>query len=110
MEITLYSKRRQTKEGKVFYNFLTTLTRKDGSSFVATVRFKEDAIQPKPENCPMNIQFDKADGNLSSRKYTREITDSNGEISTEEGQSYTLWISKWVPGSVFEDHSLDDII
>lgn len=109
MEITLFSKKRMTKEGKVFYNFLATLTKKDGSQLLATVKFRDEAGTPKPENCPMNILVDKNNCNLAIRKFTRQITDpENGEISSEEGQSYTLWVSSWIPGDPYVDHSMDD--
>ena len=110
MEITIYSKKRTTKEGKSFYNFLSTLTRKDGSTLLCTVKFRDEAGPlPKPELCPMNIIVEKKDCNLSTKKFTRQTTDESGDLVTEEGQSYTLWVSKWIPGSQFEDHSLDDI-
>ena len=109
MEITLFAKKRTTKEGKTFYNFLSTLTRKDGTELLCTVKFRDDCGLPKPEACPMNILVDKKDCNLSTRKFTREVTDqSTGELVQEQGQSYTLWVSKWAPGSAYVDHSMDD--
>ena len=109
MEITVFAKQRRTKEGKIFYSFLSTLTKKDGTQLVCTVKFREDANQPKPEQCPMNILVSKADANLSTRKFTREVTDPvTGEITTEEGMSHTLWVSSWLPGGQYVDHSLDD--
>lgn len=111
MEITLFAKKRTTREGKVFYNFLSTLTRKDGSELLCTVKFRDDCGQPKPEACPMNILIEKGDCNLSTRKYTREATDPDtGEIRQEQGESYTLWVTAWAPGSEYVDHSMDDFI
>lgn len=109
MEITLYAKKRTTREGKVFYNFLSTLTKKDGSTQVCTVKFRDDTTVPKPEACPMNILITKDACNLSVRKFSRQVVDdTTGEISSEQGEAYTLWVSNWVPGSKFVDHSMDD--
>lgn len=101
MEITIYAKKRTTDEGKAFHSYLSTLTRKDGDTQTVSVKFRDDAGKPKPENCPMNIKFDKGDANLSTKEFVREDT---GEI----GLSYTLWVSKWEQGAPFVDHSLDD--
>lgn len=100
MEISIFAKKRQTKEGKTFYTYLTTLTNRDGVSVSAQVKFRESCAQPKPESCPRNIVFDKRDGNLSVREFTNE----KGETVV----SRTLWISAWDEGSPYEDHSLDD--
>ena len=109
MEITLFSKKRMTKEGIAFYNFLSILTKKDGSQLVCTVKFRDEAGRPKPENCPMNILIDKSNCNLSTRKFTRQVTDpETGELSSEQGESYTLWVSSWLPGGPYVDHSMDD--
>lgn len=110
MEITLFSKKRVTREGKPFYSFLTTLKRKDGTDLVCAVKFRDEAGTPKPENCPMNILVDKSKASLSVKKFDRQVTDpETGEISTEQGKSYTLWVSSWLPGGPYVDHSLDDI-
>lgn len=109
MEITLFAKKRTSKEGKVFYNFLSTLTRKDGAQILVTVKFRDEAGTPKPESCPMNILITKDACNLSVRKFSRQVVDEvTGEISSEQGEAYTLWVSNWVPGSKFVDHSMDD--
>lgn len=111
MEITLFSKKRVTREGKPFFSYLATLSRKDGSTLVCAVKFRDEAGTPKPENCPMNILVDKTKCNLSSKKFQRQITDpETGEISTEQGESYTLWISSWLPGGPYVDHSMDDFV
>ena len=101
MEITIYAKKRTTSEGKSFYSYLSTLTRKDGTKQTVSVRFRDDCGNPKPENCPINIKFDKSDANLSTRKFVRF---ESGEVGT----SHTLWVSAWEPGTPFVDHSLDD--
>lgn len=101
MEITIYAKKRNSTDGKTFYSYLSTLTRKDGTKQTVSVKFRDEAGSPKPEKCPMNIKFDKVHGNLSTKEFTRE---DSGEVAT----SYTLWVSAWEPGTPFVDHSLDD--
>ena len=101
MKITVFAKKKQTAEGKKFYTYLTTLHKKDGSELVAQVRFTEEAGSPDPKNCPMNIEFNKAAGNISKREYAREDT---GEIMT----AHTLWIKAWKEGEPYVDTSLDD--
>lgn len=101
MEITIFAKKRKTQDGRSFYSYITTLPKKDGTTMTCTVKFRDDAGEPKPENCPMNIEVEKKSCNLSGRSYTREDT---GEV----GMSFTLWVNKWKPGSEYVDHSLDD--
>lgn len=101
MEITIFAKKRKTQDGRIFYSFISTLPRKDGSTTTVSVKFRDDAGSPRPEDCPMNIVVEKEHANLLQRTYTREDTG-------EELISYTLWINKWVVGSAYVDHSLDE--
>lgn len=101
MEITIYAKKKETKEGKKFYAFLTTLKRKDGTEQTMAVKFREDCGSPKGTDCPMNIIVDKKNANVSTREYEREDT---GEKAT----AYTLWVNDWKEGAPFVDTSLDD--
>lgn len=101
MEITIFAKKRTSSEGKSFFSYLSTLTRKDGTKQTVSVKFRDDCGNPKPEQCPMNVKFDKGNANISTREFVREDT---GEVGT----SYTLWVSAWEPGAPFVDHSLDD--
>lgn len=101
MEITIYAKKRTTAEGKLFFSYLSTLTRKDGTRQTVSVKFRDECGSPRPENCPMNVKFDKGRANMATREFVRKDT---GEVMT----SYTLWVSAWEPGTPFVDHSLDD--
>ena len=103
MEITIYSKKRQTRDGKkTFYNYFSTLRRKsDGSELRVSVKFREDCGSPKGEECPQNIIIEKGNANLSKKELMREDTGEMYEV-------HTLWINAWRPGAPFEDHSLDD--
>lgn len=103
MEISLFAKKRTTKEGKNFYQFLTTLEKKDGTTETVRVAFRnvDGNDIPKAETCPRNIQFDKSAANMATTKYTDEKT---GEIKERK----TLWITAWKPGSPYVDTSLDE--
>ena len=101
MEIAIFAKKKHTKEGKIFYSYLTTLTKKDGSEEMMTVKFTEDAGAPKPENCPINIIVEKTDCNISKKTIKRE---DNGELYERK----TLWVSSYKEGSPYVDTSLDE--
>lgn len=99
MEITIFSKQAVSKDGKPFTRFLTTLTKKaTGEAVTMGVKFRKDAGQP--DACPCNIIVEKAGVNISYRN----TTDKNGEPV----QYPTLWVSKWMPGGPYEDHSTDE--
>lgn len=101
LNVTLFAKRRQTKEGKQFYNYITTLTAKStGERVSCRVRFSDSDNGVKADECPCNIIVTK--GNMQTRTITREDT---GEDMTV----YTLWVHEWHYSDVpYEDHSLDD--
>lgn len=102
MELTIFAKKRKSHEGKEFYSYLTSLTRKDGSTLTTAVRFRDDSA-PKPSDCPCNIVVEKKNANLATSEFVREDT---GEIAT----SYTLWVKAWTPGGAYVDKSLDDFV
>lgn len=101
MELSVFAKKRNTQEGKIFYSYLTTMTKKDGTELTVSLKFRDECGSPKPDNCPLNIIVEKSDANLVSKDFTREETGETGKL-------YTLWISKWVEGAPYVDHSLDD--
>ena len=104
MEITLFAKRRTTKEGKVFFQYLTTLTKKDGTTNTVRVAFRDadgDNKPPKAESCPRNIVFEKYCANMATNRYTDPNT---GEVRERQ----TLWLTKWENGSEYVDHSMDE--
>lgn len=101
MELSIFAKRRRTQDGKIFFTYLTTATKKDGTEVPCSVRFTEPAQPPKPENCPCNIIVNKEHCNMSKKKIFREAT---GEIL----EVHTLWISQYAGGSEYVDHSMDE--
>ena len=61
MQVTIFAKKRNTKEGKVFYTYLTKLTKKDGTEVTASVKFRDECGSPKPDHCPCNNLLEKED-------------------------------------------------
>lgn len=111
IEITVFAKKRQTNQGKVFFTYLSTLHKADGSEVSCDVKFRDEAGLPKPENCPMNIIIEKADCNLVNRRYTVKTTDEfTGEVTEEERNRAVLWVAGWKQGGAYVDHSMDDFV
>lgn len=103
MLLNVFAKKRTGKDGKVFYNFLSTLTKKDGEKETVQLKFREDAGLPNASKCPMTIVVDKADANLVKKMVTVE---KDGEV--KEIEQRTLWISKYGYKGGYVDHSLDE--
>lgn len=104
MKITVFAKKKLTKEGKPFYTYLATI-KKAGEPVTVGVKFKDEAGHPKPEECPCNIEFDKKNSNMASRKVTVE-RDGVPVIN----EYLTLWINDWdYSEDEYVDHSMDDI-
>lgn len=101
MMLTIFAQKRQRRDGVSFANYLSTLTRKDGTEMRVRVKFRKNTQMPKPDDCPCNIVVRKEDANLSPYEYTDQET---GEVRT----AYQLWVKEWTPGPAYEDHSLDD--
>lgn len=100
-EITIFAKRRISKEDKPFTTYLTTIPKKDGTEQTMQVKFRQECGNPRAEYCPMNIIVDKDSVNISVKHYTNPDT---GITTT----SHTLWVSAWQQGSEYVDHSTDD--
>lgn len=102
MMITIFSKKRTTKDGKkTFYTFITKLPKKDGTSDVVTVKFPEDNA-PDTDACPVNIEIPTGKANLSSKTITDDETGKSFD-------SKTLWVKDWTLSDVpYVDTSLDD--
>lgn len=110
MKILVFGKKRQTKDGKNFTAFVTKMSKKDGTEVTASVKFREECGQPKLEETPCYIEFNKQDANMTFKTYEEEVTDENtGEIKTKKVESNTLWVSAWKKSNEkYVDHSLDD--
>lgn len=101
MKVAVFAKKKQTKDGRPFTSYVGKLKKKDGSELYVEIKFREECGAPKPEQLPAYIEFDKPEGNLSTRAYTTQEGD--------EGVSFRLWLSGWrFSDEKFEDHSLDE--
>ena len=104
MEVLVFAKKKETKDGKKFLTYLTTLHKKDGTEVKATIKFGETCVALKQDETPCYISVEKADANLSTKKYKKEV---NGIV--EEGVQNTLWVNKYTKmDKQFVDTSLDD--
>lgn len=103
MLLNVFAKKRTGKDGKVFYNFLSTLTKKNGEQETVQLKFREDAGLPDASKCPMIISVDKSDANLIKKLVTVE---KDGEA--KEIEQRTFWISKYDYVGEYVDHSLDE--
>lgn len=103
MLITIYAKKRTTREGKSFYSFLTKLVKKGtGETITAQVKFRESCGTPDGKLCPCNLEINKKTANFASKEMTDNDT---GLIFT----SNTLWVSDWQYSEIpFADTSMDD--
>lgn len=102
-EITIYSKKKQTKDGsRSFYSYYGRIKKKNGEELPVEVKFRESCTKPDGARCPMNIVINKEGASLSTKEV---VVAETGERKTV----YKLWLSAWQQGSVYEDHSMDDI-
>ncbi len=102
MKVSVFARKKTSREGRDFTAYTAKLTRKDGEVITASVRFRQECGAPAAADCPCNIEFEKKDANLVTETYTREDT---GEDAT----AYKLWISAWkMSKDVYRDDSLDD--
>ena len=107
MLLNVFAKKRTTKDGKIFYNYLTTLTKKDGEQETVELKFRDDCGQPKADNCPRCIEVKKENVNLVKRNITvYPDTDADCEGRTIEERK--LWVSAWEDKGAYLDHSLDE--
>lgn len=103
MKITLFAKKRITREGKPFNVFVSKLQKKDGTEQYVTVKYCGDdpAKDFRTDLGPLIIDVDRASANLSCKKHT----DDEGN----EYESFTLWVKDYTLSTEkYVDHSLDD--
>ena len=110
MKITIYAKKRQSKDGRTFYVYLSKLEKKNGDEIPVTVHFKQSAGLPNPENCPCVIEFDRKTANLSTKeKHFAKVDCVTGEKVETITLDNQLWISAYtVCAGEYVDNSLDD--
>jgi hypothetical protein len=105
MKVTIFAQKKKTKEGREFYTYLASLTKKDGSKEKIEAKFREECGAPDPKKCPLIIEIDKADANISEKK--DKYTDEVGE--EREVTRRRLWVSKYSESEEkYVDESLED--
>jgi hypothetical protein len=96
LELTIFSKKRATKDGKKkFFTYFTTMP---GRESAIKVKFREECGAP---DCPANIILHKGDCNMSKEKFTDGVT---GELKTID----VLWVSAYSDGKPYEDKSMEE--
>lgn len=105
MNITVFGKKRTTKEGKPFMTYFTKLEKKDGSEITAQVKFTEEAGNPK--TVPCNLVIDKKNANYVEK--TEKYIDAETQQEKETIRK-TLWVSAWKEGKPYVDTSLDAFV
>lgn len=101
MKITVFGSNKTSKDGRPFTVFSTRLVNvKTGEEEYCNVRFV--GVAPiKKEDCPIIIEFNKTDANMSKKRFT----DKNGNT----GVNNILWIKNCtISDETYVDHSLDD--
>lgn len=93
MKITVFGKKKTSKEGREFTSYFSKLTNKDGEEIGVTVKFRKECGYPS--TVPVILEFDKKTANI-----TTEVTDDGSVFQT-------LWITEFKE-SDYVDHSLDD--
>lgn len=105
MELTIFGKKKSTKDGKKdFAVYFTKLTKKGGEVITTSVKFREECGAPSLKDCPMNIVVDKSKANFVEKG----ITYADAEGVEHEGIDRTLWIAEWTEGAPYVDTSLDE--
>lgn len=105
MKTTVFAKKVKTNDGKTFFTYVTSLEKKDGSKQYMKVMYagKDKNKSFDSDNCPLVIEFDKANANVGSTTYTTK--------EGEERKRYTLWLKDYtISSEKYVDHSLDDFI
>lgn len=104
MKLNVFAKKRTTKEGKVFYSYLSTLHNKVfDTDETVQVFFRDECGAPKGQECPRVIEVKKEDCNLVKRNVTVIVNEEEKEIEVRR-----LWVSDWKDCGAYVDRSLDD--
>lgn len=103
MNLTIFAKNKETKDGKKFVEYSTHIQRRDGTEQFAIVKFTRGTSVPRQEDCPLNVIINKEDASLAKKAWVS----ADGE---KHGMNYTLWVDEWTPDTEnpFRDTSLDE--
>ena len=107
MLLTVFAKKKLTKEGKPFDTYFSKLKKKDGSEIVVELKFRDDCGTPK--TFPVNIEVDKKNANFSEKKINVKVKDDAGNEEEKEVDQRRVWISEWNYSEIeYVDHSMDE--
>lgn len=104
MNLTVFAKKRTTKEGKTFNTYFTKLVKKDGEEVTTEVKFRDEC--GAPSEFPCNIIVNKDNANFVEKPVN--YVDKNGV--EQEATRKQLWVSAWTQGEAYVDHSLDAFV
>lgn len=108
MIIPIFAKEGMRKsDGGKFHSYLSSLTRKDGTTVKVSVHFRKECGVPNPNKCPMMIYFDKKNANFVTREFDRTIETDNG-TETKHIVEHRLWLSAWDEAGEYVDTSMND--
>lgn len=108
MNINVFCRKVQGRDGRYFPVYFSTLTKKNGEETKVSIKFRESCGSPDASDCPCIIGVEKVNANLVTKPIVLDdgtyLTDDNGEVK----MSKTLWVSNWEMIGPFIDHSLDE--
>jgi hypothetical protein len=109
MDLNIFAKKRTTKEGKIFYTYLTTLTKNNGEKVTMQVKFRDECGRPDAGKCPRVIRVKKKDCNYTEKDIdVEEYDERTGEITGEKNIiQRILWVSLWEDVGEYLDNSMD---
>ena len=102
MNLTVFAKKRTTKEGKAFNTYFSKLIKKDGEEVTTEVKFRDEC--GTTSEFPCNIVVNKENANFVEKAV--KYTDKDGV--EQDAIRKQLWVSAWTQGEAYVDHSLDD--
>ena len=105
MVLTIFGKKRTSKDGREFATYFTKLTKKTGEQVTATVKFREECGAPSLKECPMNIIVERDKANFNEKGITYEK-----DGVEHEAIERVLWVSAWTQGEPYIDESLDEFV
>lgn len=103
MQITVFKKLRNKKEGGTFDVYITRLKRKTGSFQSMEVKCRKTCANLGVLSMPANIIIDTSQCNIA----VREFVNSDGELK----KAYQLWIGGWEKSKdEYKDTSMEDYL
>lgn len=103
MRVNVFPKKITAKNGNKFTKYVTTLTKKDGSTVYAEVKFSDESLN-QVDKFPVTLTINQGDGNFTSKTIHGKDKDGNPKDYIRN----TLWVSHISAVEEYIDTSLDD--